>query len=284
LGSAPHKAGYEMFQPQIQKTTTRTFFGMAELIYHSIVRDVRKTHSNAVVGLLMNMMQTVVFVLTFYAMFFFLGMRGAAIRGDFLLYIMSGIFLFMCHTKAVSAVVGSEGPASAMMRHAPMNTVISITAAAVSSLYLQLLSLFFVLFIYHVAVTPVVIDQPIGALAMLLVAWLSGVGVGMIFLAMKPWAPDAVKLLVSIYSRANMIASGKMFVANSLPSSMLVLFDWNPLFHTIDQARGYIFLHYNPHFSSPTYPFYVAIALVLLGLMGEFYTRKSASISWGASR
>jgi ABC-type polysaccharide/polyol phosphate export permease len=284
LGSAPHKAGYEMFQPQIQKTTTRTFFGMAELIYHSIVRDVRKTHSNAVVGLLMNMMQTVVFVLTFYAMFFFLGMRGAAIRGDFLLYIMSGIFLFMCHTKAVSAVVGSEGPASAMMQHAPMNTVISITAAAVSSLYLQLLSLFFVLFIYHVAVTPVVIDQPIGALAMLLVAWLSGVGVGMIFLAMKPWAPDAVKLLVSIYSRASMIASGKMFVANSLPSSMLVLFDWNPLFHTIDQARGYIFLHYNPHFSSPTYPFYVAIALVLLGLMGEFYTRKSASISWGASR
>jgi len=284
LGSAPHKAGYEMFQPQIQKTTTRTFFGMAELIYHSIVRDVRKTHSNAVVGLLMNMMQTVVFVLTFYAMFFFLGMRGAAIRGDFLLYIMSGIFLFMCHTKAVSAVVGSEGPASAMMQHAQMNTVISITAAAVSSLYLQLLSLFFVLFIYHVAVTPVVIDQPIGALAMLLVAWLSGVGVGMIFLAMKPWAPDAVKLLVSIYNRANMIASGKMFVANSLPSSMLVLFDWNPLFHTIDQARGYIFLHYNPHFSSPTYPFYVAIALVLLGLMGEFYTRKSASISWGASR
>jgi ABC-type polysaccharide/polyol phosphate export permease len=284
LGSAPHKAGYEMFQPQIQKTTTRTFFGMAELIYHSIVRDVRKTHSNAVVGLLMNMMQTVVFVLTFYAMFFFLGMRGAAIRGDFLLYIMSGIFLFMCHTKAVSAVVGSEGPASAMMQHAQMNTVISITAAAVSSLYLQLLSLFFMLFIYHVAVTPVVIDQPIGALAMLLVAWLSGVGVGMIFLAMKPWAPDAVKLLVSIYSRANMIASGKMFVANSLPSSMLVLFDWNPLFHTIDQARGYIFLHYNPHFSSPTYPFYVAIALVLLGLMGEFYTRKSASISWGASR
>ena len=273
-----------MFQPQIQKTTTRTFFGMAELIYHSIVRDVRKTHSNAVVGLLMNMMQTVVFVLTFYAMFFFLGMRGAAIRGDFLLYIMLGIFLFMCHTKAVSAVVGSEGPASAMMQHAQMNTVISITAAAVSSLYLQLLSLFFVLFIYHVAVTPVVIDQPIGALAMLLVAWLSGVGVGMIFLAMKPWAPDAVKLLVSIYNRANMIASGKMFVANSLPSSMLVLFDWNPLFHTIDQARGYIFLHYNPHFSSPTYPFYVAIALVLLGLMGEFYTRKSASISWGASR
>lgn len=273
-----------MFQPQARKTTTRTVFGMLELIYHSIVRDVRKSHSNALVGLAMNMMQTVVFVITFYAMFQLLGMRGNTIRGDFLLYIMSGIFLFMCHIKAVSAVVGSEGPASAMMQHAPMNTFIAICAAAVSSLYLQLLSLFFVLFIYHVAFTPVVIDRPIGAMAMLLAAWITGVGIGMIFLAIKPWAPDAVKVMVSIYSRASMIASGKMFVANTLPSSMLVLFDWNPLFHTIDQARGYIFLHYNPHFTSSTYPYYVAVALLVLGMMGEFYTRKSASISWSAGR
>ncbi len=272
-----------MFQPQSRKTTTRTVFGMLELIYHSVVRDVRKSHRNAIVGLLMNMMQTVVLVLTFYAMFQLLGMRGNAIRGDFLLYIMSGIFLFMVHTKTVSAVVASEGPASAMMQHAPMNTFIAICAAAISSLYLQLLSLFFVLFIYHVVFVPVVIDKPIGAMAMILAAWLTGVGIGMVFLALKPWAPDAVKLAVSIYSRVSMIASGKMFVANSLPSSMLVMFEWNPLFHTIDQARGYIFLHYNPHFSSSTYPYYVAIGLLVLGMMGEFYTRKSASISWSAS-
>ena len=42
---------------------------MAELIYHSVVRYMRKTHRNALVGLFMNMMQTIVFVLTFYAMF-----------------------------------------------------------------------------------------------------------------------------------------------------------------------------------------------------------------------
>jgi hypothetical protein len=78
---------------------------MAELIYHSIVRDVRKTHRNALVGLFMNMMQTIVFVLTFYAMFELMGMSGDTIRGDFLLYIMSGIFLFMCHTKAMSGAV-----------------------------------------------------------------------------------------------------------------------------------------------------------------------------------
>tara|TARA_R110002051_G_scaffold292300_1_gene357034 strand:- start:238 stop:1059 length:822 start_codon:yes stop_codon:yes gene_type:complete len=272
-----------MFQSDTKQTTTRTVLGMMELIYHSVVRDVRKTHRNALVGLLLNMMQTVILVLTFFLMFELLGLRGNTIRGDFLLYIMSGIFLFMVHTKAVSAVVSSEGPASAMMQHAPMNTFISICAAAISSLYIQLLSLFFVLFIYHVVFTPVVIDQPIGALGMILASWITGVGIGMVFLALKPWAPDAVKLGVSIYSRISIIASGKMFVANTLPSSMLVLFDWNPLFHAIDQARGYIFLNYNPHFSSSSYPFYVAIGLLMLGMMGEFYTRKSASVSWSAS-
>lgn len=79
-----------------------------------------------------------------------------------------------------------------------------------------------------------------------------------------------------------MIASGKMFVANTLPPSILVTFDWNPLFHTIDQARGYTFINYFPNNSSPSYPFYVTIACLMLGLMGEFYTRKHASVSWTA--
>ena len=273
-----------MFELEIRQSRSRTAFGMLELIYHATVREIRKDHRNPLIGLLINMMQSIIFVLTFYLLFVFLGMRGAAIRGDFLLYIMSGIFLFLCHTKAMSAVVGSEGPASPMMQHAPMNTAIAISAAALSSLYLQTLSLVFVLFMYHVIVTPVVIENMVGAYGMVLVAWISGVGVGMMFLALKPWAPDVARIGANIYSRANMIASGKMFVANSLPSSMLVLFDWNPLFHAIDQARGFIFLHYNPHFSSWTYPLYVSAGLVMLGLMAEFYTRKRASISWNAGR
>jgi len=79
-----------------------------------------------------------------------------------------------------------------------------------------------------------------------------------------------------------MIASGKMFVANTLPGLMLAMFDWNPLFHTIDQARGFAFINYNPHNSSIIYPINIGIALMALGLIGEYYTRKRASSSWGA--
>jgi ABC-type polysaccharide/polyol phosphate export permease len=112
-----------MFEARRSMTQSRSAFNMLGLIYHSIVREIRKDHRNAVIGLLMNMMQTIVFVTTFYFMCTILGLKGTAIRGDFMLYIMSGIFLFLTHTKA-------------MMKHAPMNTIIAISSAAIAALYI----------------------------------------------------------------------------------------------------------------------------------------------------
>lgn len=255
-----------------------------ELIFHSIVRSVRKTHNNAFIAIFLNMLQIAIFVLAFYVMFTVLGLRGTVIRGDFLVYIMSGVFLYMTHTKTVGAVVGSEGPSNPMMLHAPMNTIISISAAAIGALYVQVLSLVAILFIYHVAFSPFVIENWTATFGMLLLAWFTGAALGLVFLALKPWFPAAVGVMTSVYQRANMIASGKMFVANSLPGFMLAMFDWNPLFHCIDQARGFAFINYYPRYTSWQYALWVGIILIMIGLMGEFYTRKHASISWGARR
>ena len=273
-----------MFVQQPKRSSFSSAVAILELIYHATVRNVRKDHGNAIVGLLLNMLQTVVFVGTFYIMFSVLGLRGSAIRGDFLLYIMSGIFLFMTHVKAMTTVLGAEGSTSQMMKHAPMSTAVSITAAALSALYIQVLSVVIVMYIYHVAFTPISIPQPIGAFAMLLLAWFTGCSVGLVFLSLKPWFPKFIGLASTIYSRANMIASGKMFVANQTPGYILSMFTWNPLFHCIDQARGYAFTNYSPHHSSGLYPLYVGLALTMLGLLGEFYTRKHASASWTAGK
>lgn len=273
-----------MFQIDQRKSQFRTALGIADLIYVSTVRNVRKSHNNAIIGLINNIFQTLIFVMAFLILFEVLGLRGAAIRGDLILYLLSGIFLFLTHIKAMGAILGSEGPTSPMMKHAPMNTAIAIASSALSSLYLQVLSASVILFVVHVAWHPVEIDQPIPAIGMFLLAWLSGVGVGMIFLAIKPWMPGLARNGAAIYSRANMIASGKMFVANTMPGYLLAFFDWNPLFHCIDQARGFTFINYNPHFSSVSYPMIVTVVLIMIGLMGEFYTRRSASISWGAGR
>ena len=273
-----------MFQSPVKRNNIGSAASLVELIYHGTVRQLRKSHGNAVIGLLMNILQSMIFVLGFYVMFTVLGLRGAALRGDFMLYIMSGVFLFMTHTKAMQAVSGSEGPASAMMQHSPMNTIIAITSAALASLYIQILSVIVILFVYYTFSTPFVIAEPIAALGILLLAWLTGVAVGLVFLAAKPWSPSFVGVATIVYARANMIASGKMFVANTLPPAMLAMFDWNPLFHCIDQMRGAVFINYTPHNSSIEYPIYACLALVMIGLMGEFYTRRSASASWNARR
>ncbi|MGB7319383.1 MAG: ABC transporter permease [Planktotalea sp.] len=271
-----------MFQIRKRETTFRKVLTFCELVYHNIVRTIRKTHGNALMSIAMNLMQMIIFVLAFYFMFSILGLRGAVLRGDFMVYIMTGIFLFMTHIKTVAAVSGSEGPASPMMKHAPMNTSISIAAAALSQLYIQMLSLVVIMFAYHVLVTPFEIQSVTGVMFMILLAWFTAVAVGMVFLAIKPWSPGFSSLLSTIYQRANMIASGKMFVANTLTPQLLNMFDWNPLFHCIDQSRGYAFVNYSPRNSSWEYAFYVGVIFLMIGMMGEFYTRKHASASWSA--
>jgi ABC-type polysaccharide/polyol phosphate export permease len=271
-----------MFRPEVRKTPARSALAFLEVIFHASVRNVRKSHGNAVWGLVMNILQTVLLVAIFYATFYILGMRSSPLRGDYLLYIMSGVFMFMTHTKTMAAVTHAEGPTSAMMKHAPMNPIVSISAAAISSLYTQVLSISVVLYLYHVLFIPITIDDPIGALAMLILSWASGVAIGMIFLSAKPWNPTVIGLIATVYMRANMITSGKMFVANNVPTHTLKMFSWNPLFHTIDQARGFVFLNYNPHYSSIDYAVKITLACLMIGLMGEFYTRKHASLSWSA--
>jgi ABC-type polysaccharide/polyol phosphate export permease len=276
-----------MFEKSAPTSRTTSAISILELIYHSTVRNIRKKHGNAVLSIGISVFQSLLFVLFFYVMFSIMGLKGLALRGDFVIFLLTGIFLFMTHNKAVAAVLGSEGPTSAMMQHAPMTTFVSIVSSMLSILYTQVLAIVIILFVYDVALNPYVLSEvvdPMPVIGMLLLAWFSGGTVGLVFLAMKPWFPTFTTMASTMYKRANMIASGKMFVANSLPSFMISMFDWNPLFHTIDQARGYAFINYVPRNSNWEYVVYLSLTLLMIGLMGEFYTRKHASVSWSARR
>jgi ABC-type polysaccharide/polyol phosphate export permease len=268
----------------IQKTPFGMAFETLELIFHVAIRNLRKSHSNAVMGLVISILQSLLMVLIMYFTFQLFGLRRVAVRGDFMLYVMSGVFMFMTHVKTIGAVASAEGPTSTMMMHAPMNPIISICAAALSTLYQQVLAASVILFTYHALWTPITIDQPVGMLGMLLVSWFCGIGIGMIFMAAMPWQPDAVTIIRTIYQRANIIASGKMVLANNTNPRLRGLFDWNPLFHTIDQARGFIFLNYTPRYTSIEYAVTFGMACLMIGLMAEFFTRQYASASWSARR
>lgn len=273
-----------MFNSQQSASLLFGAYRLFELVFHNTVRAVRKGHRDAIFAILSTVVQTLVMVGAFYLFIDLMGMRGMAIRGDFLLYVMSGIFVFMLNIKAMAAVAGSEGPTSPMMQHLPMNTTVSVWASALSSLYTQMVSLIVILSGYHLLWKPLEIHQPFGTFMMMLLAWFNGCAIGMVLLSIKPWFPRLTATIQQIYSRFNMFASGKMFVANSLPTYLFVFFSFNPLFHIIDQGRGYIFINYNPLKTSITYPLTVSVILLVIGMIGENYTRKRASLSWQAGR
>jgi ABC-type polysaccharide/polyol phosphate export permease len=266
------------------KKVERSWIGLGfetlELIYHAGVRKMRKTHHNAILGLFMAIVQALLMLVVMYFMMSLFGMRRVAVRGDFMLYVMSGVFMFMTHIKAIGAVAAADGPTSPMMMHAPMNPIISIMGAALGSLYQQTLAAAVILFFYHTLWNPITIDQPVGMLGMFLLSWFTGIGIGMVFLSAMPWQPEAMGILRTLYQRANVIASGKMVLANNLAPERRSWFDWNPLFHTIDQGRGFIFLNYTPRFTHIDYAIYFALVCMMIGLMAEYFTRQHASASW----
>jgi ABC-type polysaccharide/polyol phosphate export permease len=267
----------------VQKPThLRVFAGTIEflrLVYHATVRDVRKSKGNAIQALLMQILQSAMIVIFFYVLITFLGMRSIAVRGSFVLYVLTGVFLFLTHNKAVSAV-GGGGPVNPMLQHAPVSTFLLILSGALSALYVQILGALVISFVANVLIDPFTVYDLKRVVLCFMIAWFSGCAIGIIFLSVRPFFPATVTIVEQVYKRANMIFSGKMFLANSLPSTMLPFFLWNPLFHTIDQSRGAAFVNYSPHYTSLSYAVYLSLFLICVGLMLEHFARKTVSESW----
>lgn len=259
----------------------QAFFTFWELVYHSIVRQVRTASGSATLGLLSELVQTLIMFGLFYIIMVFLSMGGIALRGDPVVFVLTGVLLFMMHNQAISKVMGAGSPTSPIMKHRPMTTMVSILAASFAHLYLQILAMGLILIIVHVLRGGLEIMNPAGLVLPILVAWGSGVTIGLLFLVAKPFAPNLVPVISQVYRRANMVTSGKMMPANLMPASMLPWFDWNPLFHAIDLARGAAFVNYYPRNSNIEYPIYFILATMLIGLMVENWLRRNMSLSWG---
>ena len=252
-----------------------------ELLYHSIVRNTRKSSGNATLGLGIEILQSLIMLLIFFALFTILGMRSMAIRGDFIIFLLTGIFLFLAHNKAVKSAMGAVSPLGGLTLHTPINSLLNIMASVLSGLYLQILGFSLILLVVHILRGGLEFYNPAGLIFPFFMAWASGIAIGLMFGVLTPFAPKFIPMVAMMYRRANMITSGKMLPANYMSASMVAWFDWNPLFHSIDQARGAAFVNYFPRNTNMEYPVYLSLSLVMIAMMIEFWLRKNMSASWG---
>ena len=155
--------------------------------------------------------------------------------------------------------------------------------SAISAAYLQLVSAAGLIFAHHALVEPIEASL-IAPMPQLAAGWISGLGLGLALLRLRLRRPGLASLLAMGWMRVGMVTSGAMFLGHVLPAAFLDWVVWNPLFHAIDQSRGYAFIDYNPRNSSWEYALYFSLVFLMIGLMGEFYTRQHVSSSWGARR
>ena len=270
---------------EVRTRVNKTLFGASmsfmELLFHSIVRDSRKSSGNATLGLLLVMLQSLTMLAVFFLLFTVLGMRSAAIRGDFVVFLLTGIFLFLTHNKAVASAMGAVSPVGGLTLHTPISSLLNILASVLSGLYLQVLGFALILLVVHIMRGGLEFYNPAGLIFPFFMAWASGIAIGLMFGVLRPFAPKFIPMVAMMYRRANMITSGKMLPANYMSATMITWFDWNPLFHTIDQARGHAFVNYFPRHTNMEYPVYLSLSLVMVAMMIEFWLRKNMGESWG---
>lgn len=256
---------------------------MLGLIHGQTVYQLRTQDRNPILGLVFAMLQSLMILMGFMALFLILGTRTSPLRGDFILFLMSGIFVFMTHTQTATKVAGSYS-LTGLAQHAPLNAPILVISSALTALYTQTLSAFVVLGLYHTFWRPIEIENISGCIFVYLLSWFNGLCVGVLFLAIRPWFPRGGPVITRLYIRINMICSGKMFLANTIPSLILPFFIWSPLFHSVDQMRGFVFINYSPHRTELLYPLWFSVAVLIIGLLINFTTRKYESVSWSAGR
>jgi len=246
------------------------------VLYATTVREIRNSAGNSQLGLVMNILQTLAFVAVFYFMFVIVGRRDAGLRGDTVMFLLSGVLLYRLHVNVINKVRGAVSGNLALINYEPTKSVIFVWARALAALYEFFLVSALMVGVYALAMGGVEMHRPSQLVAPILLSWASGVGIGQITMYAEAhigW----FSIVSQFYQRILMFTSGKFFVANAVPSMVLPYLWWNPLFHAIDISRGALFVNYAPRNSSMV--FLVGLTLLLLAVGGLMESRLNRSLN-----
>ena len=251
-------------------------YAFGALVYALVVRDLRTEHRNAALGILLSVAQPVVMGLVFFGFMMLMGGGAGPVRGDALTYVVSGFIIFFCHIRTVSAVAGSLR--QDMLNHQRLTPFLMICVKAIGSLYKNVFALLIMLAANYLLRDVYAMQDGLLFILVIFWCWLGGIAVGAIFLALNRYVSWG-SVLSTTYIRIMFFTSGKFFIASKIGGAIRPYFDWNPLFHLLDQGRGAIFLNYSARTTSMDYAITVILLLLVVGFLTENYVRRNYNAS-----
>lgn len=244
------------------------------LVYAMTVRELRIVQRNAALGIVLAIATPLATCLVFYLMMELFKARSAPVRGDDLTFLLTGFLIFFLHINTAGQV--SQAVVPSMMPHQRATPFLFICVKASAAGYNNVLAIVAILVGNYLLRGIWEMQQPLWVIVTVLIAWLYGIGLGMVFLALQRYFSWA-RALRTFYVRVMFFTSGKFFLGNNAPYREF--YDWNPLFHIIDQMRSATFTNYTAHTTSLIYPLAFCFATLVLGFLGESYVRRHYSVS-----
>lgn len=244
------------------------------LLFALTVRALREAAGGAAVGFLRGALAALAFCLVFYFVITFFGLGFVTVRGDLMVFILIGAGFFFLMQYTVMATIKAMRAGWRMAPHPHLSPILFVYAESLAVLYNWTLAIVAIFVGNAFVVGRMEFETPLLIFPLFALAWLTGIGIGLVFGFLLGWFSWAA-MLKRVFFKIMFFTSGKFTNANFIPPDMLPFFQWNPLFHLIDQMRDAAFVNYTAQKTNLIYPTLCCLALLGIGhLLYDYSIRR----------
>lgn len=238
------------------------FADHARAVHALVLRDIKTRVGSSYLGFLVGLLTPLAHIGILLAIYILLG-RRAPIGTDVTMYLASAIVPFVIwsytHQKVMRAL-----PENRPLLHFP---IIRLTDIAIGRAIVELLNAALIVVVVLIALSLFNVDtfvaDPQMALFALFMAYLLGVGTGLIFGCLVLAIPGFLivgVLFIPVY----WVTSGALFIPDGLPEQLRIPLAVFPLTHIVDFMRTAVYSQYSSDFPNIGYPCAVIVANLIV--------------------
>ncbi len=209
--------------------------GQVRVLNALMLRETRTRFGAHQLGYLWALIESLMWIATFYVMFLFVDRRLPPGIGMFS-FLTTGLVPFMLFRQTLTQSMNAISANMALLFYPmirPLDLVLARMALEVATLF----AVFGIIIGFNALyVGDLVVEKPLQVLAGLLLAGLLGTGLGLLATALSTFT-NSVLRIVPLLMRPMIWISGVWFTANELPTGIREVLMWNPLLQITELVR-----------------------------------------------
>lgn len=231
-----------------------------------ILRETRTRYGKTRLGHLWALFEPLAHMLTFAAIFSFLG-RSSPLGGSVAMLVLTGLFPYALFSNISTQLMNAVEANKVLLSYPHVTPFDVMVSRAILEVLTQVVVFVFVLLILAVqGLWDLKIDDPLRVLIVVFVGAGLGTGMGLINAALAFKFPSYAQTY-GIIMRPMYFLSGIFFVAGYMSKDIQQILYYNPVAHLIEWFRSAIYVNYESPFLSVGYIVNFTITVLFFGLL-----------------